>query len=232
MNQTAIVIPLRGLHGGKSRLSTVLDPAQRSAIIAAMAVRVVDTVVASNIAESVIIVSRESDLLSMLHIQHASVRLIVQDSESIGLNAAIDAGRQAALTANAETLLVISADLPLLVEADFAGMHSIEDEVVIAPDRFGLGTNAILLRGQDSILRCRFQFGPESRILHEREASRLDLDHAVFESLGLALDLDTPDDWAMLPSGIRQRLLSPPVLFRNSSISLAAIDAVAILERA
>lgn len=232
MSQTTVVIPLRGLHGGKSRLSSVLDPVQRSNVIAALAEHVLGAVLESNVADSIAVVSREHDLLHALQLHHPNVRPVVQTGESIGMNAAVDSGRQVALHMNTEQLLVISADLPLITAADLAAMQAIEHDVTIAPDRFGTGTNAIMIRGRHQISRFLFQFGRESRGLHEAEASRLGLSCSSFEARRIALDLDAPDDWDMLTPGMQRRLLSPRVFGRLPSESVAAADAVAILEPA
>jgi 2-phospho-L-lactate guanylyltransferase len=232
VSHTAVLIPLRGLRGGKSRLATVLDPVQRSGVIAAMADHVIDVVVESNVTGSIVVVSREQDLFSLLKLQHPRLSLIVQSDDSVGLNEAVDAGREEALRRNAEQLLVLSADLPLLDTEDLEAMLASEHDVVIAPDRLGIGTNAIMLRGLSQILRFQFQFGLESRSLHQAEACRLGLDSSIVEAESFALDLDTPDDWDMLSSGMRQQLLSPREFVRPSSERVAGLDPAAILERA
>lgn len=232
MSHTIVVIPLRGLHGGKSRLSPVLDPVQRTTMIAALASLVVGAVVKSNVADAIIVVSREPALLSSIELRHPMISLVKQAEESIGLNAALNGGREAALRSNADRLLVVSADLPLLTPVELARMLEIEDDVIIAPDRCGRGTNALSLRGRDRISRFQFQFGPESRRLHVAEASRLGLDHSTFEARGFALDLDTPDDWAMLTPDMQRGLLARQVPDRCSSIEVASVGAMAVLEPA
>src|SRR5690606_422821 len=80
--------------------------------------------------------------------------------------------------------------------------------VVIAPDRHGRGTNALMLRLRAGQSRpdvpldpdeqsgpvFRFQFGPGSYVLHRAEAERLGFDVATANMPGTALDLDTPAD--------------------------------------
>jgi 2-phospho-L-lactate guanylyltransferase len=69
--------------------------------------------------------------------------------------------------------------------------------VVLAPDRHGTGTNALMLRlgnGPDDGRDFAFHFGPGSYALHVDEAHRLGLDVATSLTAGTALDLDTPDD--------------------------------------
>ena len=91
------------------------------------------------------------------------------------------------------------ADLPfletdevaaLLGAADFAG-------VAIAPDKVGLGTNAVALRKACSI---SFNFGVGSFAKHLAAAPSA----KVVQSQGLSHDIDTPDDLSVaLELGLR-----------------------------
>jgi 2-phospho-L-lactate guanylyltransferase len=76
--------------------------------------------------------------------------------------------------------------------------------VVVAPDRVGTGTNALVLAG--TVSGFRFRFGPGSRVAHEREARRLGVVPAVVLRPGTATDLDTAADWAELPDAVRAGL--------------------------
>jgi 2-phospho-L-lactate guanylyltransferase len=67
---------------------------------------------------------------------------------------------------------------------------------VLAPDRHGTGTNALLLRCDPAAdgPAFRFHFGPDSYARHVDEAHRLGLDVVTAITAGTALDLDTPED--------------------------------------
>lgn len=105
-----------------------------------------------------------------------------------GLNAAL---REAA-NAFPFRLLVMHADLPALcdddVEALFVGASA---GAAIAPDRHGIGTNALALhdaRGFD------FAFGPDSFARHREMLPGA----VVVDRDGLAFDIDFPADLALL----------------------------------
>jgi 2-phospho-L-lactate guanylyltransferase len=66
--------------------------------------------------------------------------------------------------------------------------------VVIAPDRHGQGTNALLLRPPDVI---DFQFGPRSAQMHARRALDAGAQLRWFRSDSICLDLDSPEDLAL-----------------------------------
>ncbi len=234
MTRTSAIIPVRGLHGGKSRLAAELHDDERMVLIAAMANRVIGAVTESSIAESIVIVSREADLLRNLRISGNRIRLVHQPAHSIGLNAAIDLGRRDALAREAERVLVLSADLPLLTPAAVVEFAAVDERagVSVVTDRAGLGTNALLLRGTGTIARFSFRFGRDSRRLHRDEAARLGATYIERAISEIALDLDTPDDWAMLNGEMRQHLLIPRTTFHHSPFGAAGIDPAAILERA
>ncbi len=234
MRRTSVVIPIRGLHGGKSRLAGQLHPDQRADLIASMATRVIGAVSESGIADSIIVVSRENDLLQRLPIGNVRVHLVHQPDRSLGLNAAIDLGRCEAILRQAGNLLVLSADLPLVTPSAVArfARHAEGTDVSVVADRAGLGTNALMLQGQSALANFGFHFGRDSRHVHRAEAVRLGVSHAEQDLPEIALDLDTPDDWAMLNGDVRHHLLIPLMTSRTPPFGAAGLDPLAVLERA
>ncbi|MBA3274151.1 MAG: 2-phospho-L-lactate guanylyltransferase [Chloroflexia bacterium] len=234
MTRTSVVIPIRGLHGGKSRLSTLLNPSERAMLIASMATGVIDAVKESEVAESILVVSREPDLFHHLGASTRDVTLLLQSDQSIGLNQAIDLGRRAALERDAERMLILSADMPLLTAravSKFLRQDATTD-VVLGTDGAGLGTNALVLQGRTVISRFTFHFGVDSRRLHREEAGRIGASYRERCTREIALDLDTPDDWTMLSEEMRRQLLIPTIAPRQPSIGAARTAPVAVLERA
>ena len=201
------LIPVRGLHGGKSRLAPALRPDERSAIIAAMARRVVSTVLDSGIVDSVMIVTREPDLAGSLGINDPRLSLGLQLADAMGLNAAIDIGRAVAVERAVTRLVVLSADLPTLMTSDLQVLDTEWTDVVLAPDRAGTGTNALMLRGDRAIRSFGARFGIGSCALHVAEAERHGLTWSDIAIPGIAYDLDSPEDWQGLPGHLRQALL-------------------------
>ncbi len=207
MSGLAVVIPVRGRHGGKSRLAPVLDPLDRDELVRSMARHVLSVVEETIVDGPIFLVTRDPDLDWLATDLASRVEVVHQPETRQGLNPAIDLGREAALERRAERLLVLSADLPLLRSADVERMVESVAPVAIGSDRFDEGTNALLLGTPGVMAGFRFQFGVNSSQLHECESKRLGVASAPVQTGGIGLDLDTPDDWAMLSAEARELLL-------------------------
>ena len=183
-----IVIPVRPLGQGKTRLSPALSGPARAELARAMFAHV--QTVARTLAP-VHVISRDPAVLAMAdHPIHESGE---------GLNPALEqAARELGGTG---PLLALSADLPLLTGEDLAAMIALlnEAEVIAAPDRLGLGTNALLLTRPGLIA---YRFGPDSLAAHRDAALAAGLRFACCERAGLASDVDRPEDLAVLPPGL------------------------------
>ena len=177
MNWTAIV-PIKPTGLGKTRLAGLLGPDQRARLGERM---------------------RDHVLAVLGGIPNLEVRLLCPSPPADwaghwiadtgrGLNAEI---RSAARTVSSR-LLVVHADLPMLQADDIkALLGAAKNGIAIAPDRHGTGTNALALADPRAL---RFVFGPDSFARHRRQAP----DAIVIDRPGLAHDLDTPDDLAVL----------------------------------
>jgi 2-phospho-L-lactate guanylyltransferase len=184
-----VVIPVRSFDGAKSRLGAVLDAEERRELVERLLRRTVDAALATPGIAEVLVVSPDPDVLALA--TACGARAIAQRTR--GLNPAIQEARDAA--PGAARLLVIPTDVPavspaalgaVLAAGDLAGSPS----VVLAPDRHGRGTNALLLDPPDVIDPA---FGGDSRTGHAWLASSADAAFAEVPGV-LALDIDTPED--------------------------------------
>ena len=193
------LVPLRVLNGGKTRLAGALPPEAREALTRRMLRIVVCAAVESRALAAVAVVSPDPAALAFAAGLGPDVVPLPQDPAAPGLNPALDAGRAWAQASGAATLLVLLGDLPLLTPTDAHHVVALAGgaPVVLAPDRHGSGTNALLLPlapAPTPDARFSFKFGPDSRARHEAEARRLGLPLALARTRGLAFDLDTPSD--------------------------------------
>jgi 2-phospho-L-lactate guanylyltransferase len=189
----------------------MFDERHRARLVAGMAFHVLRVTRDSGIADQVVVVTRDDHLLESLDEALPEVYGVLQGPESVGMNAGIDTGRQAALWAGSERLLVLPADLPELEVSDLTALMDSDADVVIGPDTGHCGTNALLLNGREAISSFSFHFGIGSRKAHLRTGLELGLRVEDVIRPGLALDLDTPEDWAKLSEESQLRLLSPDV---------------------
>jgi 2-phospho-L-lactate guanylyltransferase len=194
---TIAIVPIRSLIGGKTRLASVLSPDERSVLTRRMLRSVVTAALTSGSVDSVVVVSPDPAVLDFASSLDSAVVPFRQPAERPGLNPAIAEGVAFARSLRAAAALILFGDLPLLTGDDVRHLLRRDAPVVIAPDRHGTGTNALMLRlgsGSDDGGAFAFQFGPDSYARHLDEADRLGLDVATSLTAGTALDLDTPDD--------------------------------------
>jgi 2-phospho-L-lactate/phosphoenolpyruvate guanylyltransferase len=162
-----------------------------------------------------LIVTREPEEV-LDHISITGRRSILRQlPDRSGLNAALDLARDWAIADGFDAMLVLPGDLPTVTGPDVDTIAREPGPVVIAPDRHRSGTNALLLRlcatdraGNEAHGRFAFHFGSQSYRLHAAEAGRLGLKIETLNLRGVAFDLDTPEDWHLLPVATRDRLLA------------------------
>ena len=202
----AIVVPIKAPNGAKHRLEAVLDQSERTALAWAMAEDVLRTVrqvpAACHLA-----VSDDDGILRLARELGAEA---VRDDEQQGQSAAARQGFEAAWERGCSTALTIPGDVPAVTIAEIQRLltYHPEVEVLLAPDREGVGTNGLRLTPPDAI---PMRFGEDSFSLHRMEAERMRRSFEVLTLDRLSIDLDRPDDLRafleMAPAGKTLALL-------------------------
>lgn len=184
-------IPVKPLSEGKSRLANALSQETRIHLNARLFQRTLAAVSIVFPPAFIIVVSRDPDL------RHIATSRGMQAIAEQGneLNAALF--EAAALTPPTDGLLAISTDLPNLIPEDVRAMLAeTEPPVTIAPDRAGIGTNALLTIPAACI---PFRFGPDSFARHLSAANEHGITARIITRPGLAFDLDTEADLPLCP---------------------------------
>jgi 2-phospho-L-lactate/phosphoenolpyruvate guanylyltransferase len=189
------IVPIRSWRDGKTRLAAILSPEAREALVRQSAASVLRTAARSLVFDTVLVVSADPQVLAWASRCDAPVLALPQPEELPGLNGAVEAGRRWARDHGADRIVSLFADLPLLTVEDVQRIAGRPEPLVLGPDRSGEGTNALLLRITGEGARFRFAFGEGSLARHEAEARRLKLNAARDAGIGIAFDLDTPQDW-------------------------------------
>jgi 2-phospho-L-lactate guanylyltransferase len=119
-------------------------------------------------------------------------------------------------------VLVVPADLPLLTAEDVQALLDClngDPLVALAPDRQDQGTNALLIAPPGGI---PFRFGPASFVQHCRLALEAGARLEIVRRATLALDLDVPEDLALLEEiqATRADSSSPHLAFPSPRVLL------------
>jgi len=193
-----IVVPVRGERSGKSRLRSVLDPVQRARLNRTLLDRTLDAIEhwQGTLARCLVVSACARSLLSA---RGRGAHAIREPLPRRGLSAAAALGARVARRRGARRILILPSDLALLSAASLAALlvHARTGaHAVIAPDRSGSGTNALLL---PAAVGMRFEYGPDSFARHSRVLRARGWDVAVCTHPQLEFDLDTPEDLAAVP---------------------------------
>jgi 2-phospho-L-lactate/phosphoenolpyruvate guanylyltransferase len=185
-----IVLPIKDPARAKSRLAPAVPAADRRAAALTLAERTLSVLAATG-EVAVVVVTRGAPIARLAARFGFPVIVEAGDTHS----AAARQGAAWAATQGADVVVALAADLPLLAPADVRAIlrRAGPDRAVIAPDRLGLGTNAVAAPPT-----FPFTFGAPSFARHVSLARAADLAVVVLRTPGLAVDLDTPWDMDLL----------------------------------
>jgi 2-phospho-L-lactate/phosphoenolpyruvate guanylyltransferase len=211
MNDAAkpwLLLPVKSLRHGKSRLAGVFDDVERWELNRFLLGHMLEIAAEFPGLQRTVVVSDGDDTLSLARETGAHP---LRHHGSRGLNAAVTKGVAELRSRGARKILVMPADLPLVDATDLRefvsrGSHR---SVVLCRDRRLAGTNAILLPAS---ARMKFCFGVLSYARHRCEVRRSGLVLRLHDNQRIAADIDVPSDLDILrerpatPSGILQMI--------------------------
>jgi 2-phospho-L-lactate/phosphoenolpyruvate guanylyltransferase len=192
------IVPIGALEGAKSRLGETLDAEERRDLVGRMLERTVRAALATPGIAEALVVSPDREALAAA--ARLGGRTLLQRSQ--GLNRGLGEARDDAVAGGAEAIVVVAIDIPLVSAESLAQLIApltvIRERplVVLAPDRHGRGTNALLLAPPDAI---EFGFGGDSRAAHAACAEESGARYVELDG-PLSLDIDTPDDLLLVES--------------------------------
>jgi 2-phospho-L-lactate guanylyltransferase len=186
------IVPVGALEAAKSRLGETLDAEERRDLVLGLLRTTLDAIARTVGIEETIVVTPDDEVRQLA--LAAGARPIRQRSQ--GLNRGLREARDEAIAGGAGSILVLPIDLPLVSPEALTEMLAPLDDprrplVVIATDRHGRGTNALLVAPPDAI---EFGFGGDSRAAHADCAREVGARLVELPDGPLTLDLDTPAD--------------------------------------
>lgn len=194
------VIPVKPLALGKSRVG--LPSGQRVRINEALLRHVVATTAKALSAAHVVVVSRDERALTIARQMGARS---VREDELADLNDALASGARFAADRGAEAVLSLFSDLPHVAVADIHAMLEAftRDNVVMAPDERGIGTNAMVMKPN----HLPYRHGANSLWRHVEAARETGTSFSLVRRDGLMHDLDTAEQFAALRMSLDQTVL-------------------------
>jgi 2-phospho-L-lactate guanylyltransferase len=189
------IVPVKPLRRGKSRLAEALNEEERAALNEEMLERTLKTLSTLKEVDQVLVVSRDPHALTIARNHGAKT---VQEDGQPHLNTALTRATVIAQVHATQGVLILPVDLPLLTTDDVLTLIDRATKppvVVIAPDRHGKGTNALLMVPPQQI---KYEFGEGSFQRHCERAIQSGARLEIVDLPSLGLDLDLPEDLEMV----------------------------------
>jgi len=185
------IVPVKPLRRGKSRLASALSEDERAELNQSLLQHTLKTLSGVKGLEHILVVSRDPQALTIAR-QHGA-RTVQEDGQP-QLNAALTRATILAKVHATHGVLVLPADLPLISEEDVLTLieKAVDPPVVVlAPDRHGKGTNALLSSPAGLI---EYDFGGDSFQRHCERVREAGARLEIVDLPSLGLDLDLPED--------------------------------------
>ena len=185
------IVPVKPLRRGKSRLAGTLTEDERTELNRSLLQNTLKTFADLREVEEVLVISRDPQALSIA--RQYGARTVREDGQP-ELNTALKRATVIAQVYATRGVLVLPADLPLVTREDVLTLIERAGEppaVVIAPDRHGTGTNALLISPAGLI---EYDFGENSFQRHCQLAREAGARLEIVDIPTLGLDLDLPED--------------------------------------
>ena len=199
-NKTSILIPMRSLNDGKTRLSNLLSPNSRAKLIKLLFTQLLEKLKILKVEFPLIF----SDVLVITPCNEVEKIckefdiIILKEQNLNGLNSALGKGLSWSLENFYDSSLIIPGDI---IDPDTKDLKKILemgktsiDSMIICPST-DFGTNALFLTLPTKI---ELQFGPNSFFEHQKEASKQSIETIIAPLNSLKDDLDTGKDLMML----------------------------------
>jgi 2-phospho-L-lactate guanylyltransferase len=189
------IVPVKPLRRGKSRLAGTLSEDERTELNRSLLQNTLKTLSELKEVEEVLVISRDPHALTIARNYGART---VRENGQPELNTALKRATVVAQVYATGAVLILPADLPLVTAEDVRTLIERAGDpptVVIAPDRHGTGTNALLISPSGLI---EYDFGENSFQRHCQRAREAGARLEIVNLPSLGLDLDLPEDLELI----------------------------------
>jgi 2-phospho-L-lactate/phosphoenolpyruvate guanylyltransferase len=187
-----VIIPVKSIHNGKSRLAGVLSSEQRENLNISMLTNLLETLRDWHEFSGVMVTSHDEAVRELTLFFGFE---FLQEHAPFSLNNAVSTACRKCCEKGATEVLILPADLPLVNKKALQTILHNNTEppvVVITPDRRKEGTNSLLINPLNGF---KFQFGQNSFEIHKQNALAKNYRIAINRNPDMELDLDFPEDW-------------------------------------
>lgn len=189
------LIPVKRFQFAKQRLSGVLLPYERSALVAAMLEDVLAVVSRHPAIDGVLVVSDEPAARALAH-RYRVEHLPESPLGAARLNGVVRAAADVLARRSVEAVMVLHADLPLIDAAEISALVEAHSRapgpaLTIAPDRHHDGSNCLVC---PPAAPFQFRYGRGSFLRHLRQAAAQGAAISVLDLPGAGFDVDWPRD--------------------------------------
>jgi len=180
---TWAIVPAKRFDRAKTRLSCVLETAQRAALARAMFDDLIDALAAVAAIDAICVVSDDAAL-----VRDGGRCQYLYDPDGGTLNDAVQLAVNYAVAHGAAACCILHADLPLASGGRIAALlDGHRGGVTLVPDRHRAGTNVMVCTPGDALPFC---YGPRSLDAHRAAAVQRGIACSLVEDDALGLDLD------------------------------------------
>ena len=195
-NKTSILIPMRSLNEGKTRLSNFLSPDKRGKLIKLLFTQLLKKLKTLKdqfplIFTDVLVITPCEEVEKLSKDYHV---LVLTEQNLNGLNSAVNKGVCWSSKNHCDSSLILPGDI---IDPETEDIKKIlqmgkksRNSMVICPST-DFGTNALFL---SLPTRLNFKFGPNSFFEHQKEAKKISIRSIIAPVDSLKDDLDTGKD--------------------------------------
>ena len=187
------VVPIKELDGAKQRLSPLLSPAERRALIEVMMGEVLEAVAGARSLAGILVVTVDPQARALA--ERLGAR-IVMDGAREGHTGSVTAGLRMLAREGRGGMITLPADIPATTPQEIdlvVAAHLPAPSFTISPAHDDLGSNAVVCSPPDAV---PLRFGDNSYFPHLDAARAHGIEPTVIRQPGIAMDIDHPVDLA------------------------------------